>query len=79
MRNLLERIWVWITKPDVQPIELAALELIEKYENVIKPGVLENIERDNGYENQIHREDAMYLCGFNTREDRDLFNILKTI
>ncbi len=24
----------------------------------------------------VHKEDTMYLCGFTTREDRDLFNIL---
>lgn len=27
----------------------------------------------------IHREDAMFLCGFNTREDRDLFVILNSV
>lgn len=27
----------------------------------------------------IHKEDAMYLCGFDTREDRDLFNILQSV
>ena len=27
----------------------------------------------------IHREDTMYLCGFITREDRDLFNILQSV
>lgn len=27
----------------------------------------------------IHREDAMILCGFITREDRDLFNILQSV
>lgn len=27
----------------------------------------------------IHKEDAMYLCGFLTREDRDLFNILQSV
>ncbi len=27
----------------------------------------------------IHREDIMYLCGFNTHEDRDLFNILQSV
>jgi Holliday junction DNA helicase RuvA len=27
----------------------------------------------------IHREDQMYLCGFDCREDRDLFNILQTV
>lgn len=27
----------------------------------------------------VHREDAMYLCGFNTREDRDLFIILNSV
>lgn len=27
----------------------------------------------------VHKEDAMYLCGFDTREDRDLFNILQSV
>lgn len=27
----------------------------------------------------VHKEDAMYLCGFANREDRDLFNILQTV
>jgi len=27
----------------------------------------------------VHREDVMYLCGFDTREDRDLFNILQSV
>ncbi len=27
----------------------------------------------------IHREDAMYLCGFANREERDLFNILQSV
>lgn len=31
------------------------------------------------YTSLIHREDAMSLCGFNTREDRDLFNILLSV
>ena len=31
------------------------------------------------YTTLIHREDAMHLCGFNTREDRDLFNILNSV
>jgi len=31
------------------------------------------------YTSLIHREDAMHLCGFNAREDRDLFNILTTV
>jgi Holliday junction DNA helicase RuvA len=31
------------------------------------------------YTSLIHREDAMFLCGFSTREERDLFNILQTV
>lgn len=31
------------------------------------------------YTSLIHREDNMSLCGFNTREDRDLFNILQSV
>jgi len=31
------------------------------------------------YTSLIHREDSMSLCGFNTREDRDLFNILQSV
>ena len=31
------------------------------------------------YTSLIHREDAMSLCGFSTREDRDLFNILLSV
>ncbi len=31
------------------------------------------------YASLIHREDTMYLCGFNTREDRDLFVILNSV
>jgi holliday junction DNA helicase RuvA len=31
------------------------------------------------YTSLIHREDVMYLCGFNTHEDRDLFNILNGV
>ncbi len=31
------------------------------------------------YTSMIHREDSMSLCGFNTREDRDLFNILISV
>jgi holliday junction DNA helicase RuvA len=31
------------------------------------------------YTSLIHREDVMYLCGFDTREDRDLFNILQSV
>lgn len=27
----------------------------------------------------IHKEDIMYLCGFNSRDDRDLFNILQSV
>lgn len=27
----------------------------------------------------IHKEDAMYLCGFSSREDRDLFNLLQSV
>lgn len=27
----------------------------------------------------VHREDTMYYCGFATREDRDLFNILQSV
>lgn len=27
----------------------------------------------------IHKEDTMYLCGFLTREERDLFNILQSV
>lgn len=27
----------------------------------------------------IHKEDIMYLCGFDMREDRDLFNILQSV
>lgn len=27
----------------------------------------------------IHREDTMFLCGFNAHEDRDLFNILQSV
>lgn len=27
----------------------------------------------------VHKEDAMYLCGFSCREDRDLFNIIQTV
>lgn len=31
------------------------------------------------YTTLIHREDAMILCGFFNREDRDIFNILLTV
>lgn len=31
------------------------------------------------YTTLIHREDAMILCGFSTREDRDIFNILLSV
>lgn len=31
------------------------------------------------YTSLIHKEDAMYLCGFDNREDRDLFNILLSV
>lgn len=31
------------------------------------------------YTSLIHREDTMFLCGFNTREDRDLFVILNSV
>lgn len=31
------------------------------------------------YTSLIHREDNMSLCGFKTREDRDLFNILQSV
>jgi len=31
------------------------------------------------YTSLIHREDSMQLCGFNTHEDRDLFNILQSV
>lgn len=31
------------------------------------------------YTTLIHREDAMLLCGFLNREDRDIFNILMTV
>jgi Holliday junction DNA helicase RuvA len=31
------------------------------------------------YTTLIHREDAMILCGFLNREDRDIFNILQSV
>ncbi|MFH0703246.1 MAG: Holliday junction branch migration protein RuvA [bacterium] len=31
------------------------------------------------YVSLIHKEDTMYFCGFNAREDRDLFNILQSV
>jgi len=31
------------------------------------------------YTSLIHREDTMLLCGFDNKEDRDLFNILQTV
>ena len=31
------------------------------------------------YTSLIHREDSMSLCGFSTREDKDLFNILQSV
>ena len=31
------------------------------------------------YTTLIHREDAMMLCGFLNKEDRDIFNILLTV
>lgn len=31
------------------------------------------------YTTLIHREDAMLLCGFDTREERDLFNLLNSV
>lgn len=31
------------------------------------------------YTSLIHREDAMFLCGFSSREDRDLFIILNSV
>lgn len=31
------------------------------------------------YTSLIHREDVMLLCGFDTKEDRDLFNILQSV
>ena len=30
------------------------------------------------YTSLIHREDAMLLCGFLNKEDRDIFNIIMT-
>jgi holliday junction DNA helicase RuvA len=27
----------------------------------------------------VHKEDSMYLCGFSSRDDRDLFNILQSV
>jgi len=40
------------------------------------PDVGENVKV---YTTLIHREDIMYLCGFENREDRDLFNILQSV
>lgn len=31
------------------------------------------------YTSLIHKEDSMQLCGFSTREDRDIFNILQSV
>lgn len=31
------------------------------------------------YTSLIHREDAMILCGFGTREERDLFNLMNSV
>ncbi len=31
------------------------------------------------YTSLIHREDSMTLCGFNSREERDLFNLLNSV
>jgi Holliday junction DNA helicase RuvA len=31
------------------------------------------------YTSLIHREDTMFLCGFDAKEDRDLFNILQSV
>ncbi len=31
------------------------------------------------YTSLVHREDSMFLCGFDTREDRDLFLILNSV
>ncbi len=31
------------------------------------------------YTSLIHREDAMLLCGFSSREERDLFNLLNSV
>lgn len=31
------------------------------------------------YTSLIHKEDTMYLCGFEAREDRDLFNLLQSV
>ena len=40
------------------------------------PGVGENVMI---YVSLVHREDVMYFCGFDSREDRDLFNILQSV
>lgn len=39
----------------------------------------EDAELVTVYTSLIHREDVMILCGFNTREDRDLFNLLNSV
>ena len=31
------------------------------------------------YTSLIHKEDSMYLCGFLSREERDLFNVLQSV
>jgi len=45
--------------------------------------VLSNLPEEGGtavvYTSLIHREDFMALCGFSTREERDLFNILQSV
>lgn len=52
--------------------------LIQTYKRVIDslPDVGEMVKV---FTSLIHKEDAMYLCGFNNREDRDLFNILQSV
>jgi Holliday junction DNA helicase RuvA len=41
--------------------------------------VKDSEEKVKIYTSLIHREDTMCLCGFATREDRDLFNILQSV
>jgi Holliday junction DNA helicase RuvA len=43
-------------------------------------GVLGDIGQDvQVFTSLVHKEDAMYLCGFAKHEDRDLFNILQSV
>ena len=49
------------------------LRTIEAYKN------LEEDDNVKVYVTLVHKEDAMLLCGFSTKEARDIFNILQSV